>query len=105
MPRFRRNRIRWQANRPDSNLSTEGRLPEQECVPADPIKLELRNSLQRLAETINETIRLLDRFEGRLTEPIERRFEGGRMRDRLIPTRRSELLAKIDDRRPFRRPN
>lgn len=58
---------------------------------------ELRQSLQHLAETIQESVKMLERFEDRTVGPAEEQQEApSRDSDPLIPTRRSQLLAKID---------
>jgi hypothetical protein len=95
--------MRWLANRPRATFREEASAPEQKCPPLDSVKSELRESLLKLAETINQTVQLLDRFESRFAEVSEPGAEGPRWGSRLIPTRRSELLAKIDMKRRFRR--
>ena len=71
--------------------------------PPEGLASELRESLRKLAESISHTVNLLERFEDRPTESEEVRPEVPRSGGPLIPTRRSELLAKIDMRPPFRR--
>ena len=71
--------------------------------PPDMLSSELRHSLQNLADSINQTVKMLERFENRSAEPDEERSEVPRAGGPLIPTRRSQLLAKIDMRPPFRR--
>jgi hypothetical protein len=75
--------------------------------PTDVVTSELRQSLQNLADCINQTVKLLDRSEDRFAERDEegsdlQRTERPRARGPLIPNRRSQLLAKIDMRPPFR---
>lgn len=71
------------------------------------VAFELRQSLQNLADCINQTVKLLDRAGEQLTNRDEEE-ENLQQCDRprgggpLIPNRRSQLLAKIDMRPPFR---
>jgi len=71
--------------------------------PPQGLSSELSKALRSLGESINHTVELLERFEDRSTEPEEVRTDAPRATGPLIPTRRSELLAKIDMRPPFRR--
>jgi hypothetical protein len=70
--------------------------------PPESVTSELRQSLQNLADCIHQTIKLLERSEGRSAEPAEERADSPRSNGPLIPNRRSQLLAKIDMRPPFR---
>ena len=103
MFRRRQNRMRWQSGRGNRGFRQQGQPFDQENQPLDSTTLELRDSLRKLADTINQTAILLDRFQGGFGKAEESCPDVVRDRNRLIPTRRSELLAKIDKERPARR--
>ena len=73
--------------------------------PPELVSSELRKSMQLLAESMRQCVKLLERFDEQTSEadqdprePTARPDDGP-----LIPNRRSQLLAKIDMRRPLRR--
>jgi hypothetical protein len=78
--------------------------------PSKLLSSELRLCLRNLADSINQTVKLLDHFEERFAEPDETRSDvpradvpGGDVRAEgpLIPSNRSQLMEKINMRPPF----